>query len=143
MINLIQELVRFLSQDLLSVEDVIGRVGPVVDDPGDPMPIELRPVLTGVRAAYLNRYPDNGLPYALTIELAPDAQLTSAELQHAFGDYKQLRTDRGQPPEIIFYPSAVGSQWKVAVIADLQSAAAALDDQPVTSLSLRRDPVSP
>jgi hypothetical protein len=142
MIDLIQELVRFLSQDLLGVEDVIRRLGPVVDDPGDPMPIELRPVLPGVDAAYLNRYPDNGLPYALTIELAPDARLTSAELVRAFGDYKRLRTDRGHPPEIIFYPPAVGSQWKIAVIAGLQTATAP-DPQLVTSLSLRRDPVSP
>jgi hypothetical protein len=142
MIDVIRELIHFLSQDLLNVEDVIGQVGPVVHDPGVPMPIELQPDLVGVRAAYLYRYPDNGLPYALTIELAPDAGLTVAELQQAFGDYERLRTDRGHPPEIIFYPSAVGSGWKVAVIADLQSAAAPLDRQPVTSLSLRRDPVS-
>ena len=79
----------------------------------------------------------------LTIELTPGARLTAATLRQAFGDYKRLRTDRGQPPEIIFYPPAVGSRWKAAVIADLHFAAAALDDQPVTSLSLRRDPVSP
>jgi hypothetical protein len=40
------------------------------------MPIELQPVLSGVRAANLDRYPDNGLPYALTIELAPGARVT-------------------------------------------------------------------
>ena len=34
MIGLIRELVRFLSQDLLSVEDVVGRVNPIVNDPG-------------------------------------------------------------------------------------------------------------
>ena len=143
MIDVIRELFRFLSQDPLSVEDVISKVGPVVDDPGLPMPIELQPVLSGVRAANLDRYSDNGLPYALTIELAPGARVTAAALQQAFGDYKQLHADRGRPPEIIFYPPAVGSRWTVAVIAKLESAAVSLDNQPVTSLSLRRDPVSP
>lgn len=143
MIDVIRELFRFLSQDPLSVEDVISKVGPVVDDPGLPMPIELQPVLSGVRAANLDRYPDNGLPYALTIELAPGAIVTAAALQQAFGDYERLHTDLGHPPEIIFYPPAVGSRWTVAVIAKLESVAVSLDDQPVTSLSLRRDPVAP
>ena len=143
MIDVIRELFRFLSQDPLSVEDVISRVGPVVNDPGAPMPIELQPVLSGVRAANLDRYPDNGLPYALTIELTPGAGVTASALQKAFGDYKPLHTDRGHPPKIIFYPPAVGSRWTVAVIAKLESAAVSLDHQPVTRLSLRRDPVSP
>jgi hypothetical protein len=143
MIDIIRELIRLLSQDPLSVEDVISRVGPVVDDPGAPMPIDLQPVLSGVRAANLDRYPDNGLPYALTIELEPGARVTAAALQQAFGDYMRLHTDRGHPPEIIFYPQAVGSQWTVAVIAKLESAAVSLDNQPVTSVSLRRDPVAP
>lgn len=43
MFGLIRELVRFLSQDLLSVEDMVGRVDPIVNDPGGLMPIELRP----------------------------------------------------------------------------------------------------
>lgn len=143
MIDLIRELVRFLSQDSLSIEDVVGRVGPIVNDPGGLMPIELQPVLAGVRAANLGRNPDNGLPYVLTIELMPGSGLTAATLRQALGDYKRLRTDRDRPPEIIFYPPAVGSRWKVAVIAELQSASVALEDQPVTSLSLRRDPASP
>src|SRR5262245_32015593 len=83
MIDVIRELFRFLSQDPLSVEDVISRVGPVVNDPGAPMSIELQPALSGVRAANLDRYPDNGLPYALTIELAPGARVTAAALQQA------------------------------------------------------------
>jgi hypothetical protein len=143
MIDVIRELFRFLSQDPLSVEDVIIRVGPVVNDPGMPMPIELKPVLSGVRAANLDRYPDNGLPYVLTIELAPGARVTAAALQQTFGDYRRLHTDRGHPPKIIFYPPAVGSRWTVAVIAKFESAAVSLDHQPVTSLSLRRDPVAP
>jgi hypothetical protein len=141
MIALVQDLVSLLSRNPLTIEDVTDRVGPVGHDPGGLMPIELRPVLAGVRAASLARDPDSGLPYLLTLELAPGTQLTVAMLRQAFGDYQRLRTDRGHPPQIVFSPPG-GTQWKVALIADLQSAAAAFDDQSVTSLSLLRERVS-
>jgi hypothetical protein len=140
MIDLIRELHQFLSTDSLSVEDVIARVGPVTNDPGGLMPVELQPVLVGVREASLARDPDNGLPYLLTIE--PDARLTTADLQAAFGDYKRLRTDRGQPPDIIFNPPASGSAWRVALLATLQTASEPLDEQQVSSLSFRRERLS-
>lgn len=139
MIDLIRELHQFLSTDSLSVEDVIARVGPVTNDPGGLMPVELQPVLVGVREANLARDPDNGLPYLLTIE--PDARLTTADLKAAFGDYKRLRTDRGQPPDIIFNPPASGA-WRVALLATLQTASEPLDEQQVSSLSFRRERLS-
>lgn len=142
MIDLIRELHEFLSRDQLSIEDVIARVGAVTNDPGGLMPVELQPSLPGVREASLARNPDNGLPYLLTIELAPDANLTTAELQQAFGDYKRMRTHRGQPPEIFFNPPATGTAWKVAILATLQSASEPLEDQQVSSLSFRREPLS-
>ena len=140
MIDLIRELHLFLSRDPLSIEDVIARVGPVTNDPGGLMPIELQPVLPGVREANLARNPDNGLPYLLTIE--PEARLTTSDLQAVFGDYKRMRTDRGQPPEIIFIPPASGSAWKVALLATLQTASEPLDEQQVSSLSFRRERLS-
>lgn len=142
MIDLIRELHQFLSNDPLSIEDVIARVGPVTNDPGGLMPIELQPVLPGVREANLARNPDNGLPYLLTIEPATDARLTTSDLQAAFGDYKRMRTDRGQPPDIIFNPPASGSAWKVALLATLQTASEPLDEQQVASLSFRRERLS-
>jgi hypothetical protein len=142
MIDLIKELVQLLSQDPLSVEDVIARVGPIEKDPGGLMPIELRPRLSGVRSAQLARYPDNGLPYLLTIEPEAGEKLTTASLCQTFGDYKRLHTDRGEPPEIVFSPPASGPGWKVAIVATLQSASEPFDDQKVGSVSLRRDRMS-
>jgi hypothetical protein len=139
MIDLIRQLHQFLLSDPLSIEDVIARVGPVADDPGGLMPIELQPVLPGVREANLARNPSTGLPYVLTIEPAADAQLTAADLRTAFGDYVRVLTDRGQPPEIIIYPPASDSPWKVAIVATLQSTSDPLDDQQVSSLSFRRE----
>ena len=142
MIDLIRELQQFLSRDPLSIEDVIARVGPVTNDPGGLMPIELQPALPGVREASLSRNPDNGLPYLLTIELAMDAHVTTTDLQKVFGEYKRMRTHRGQPPEIMFNPPASGSDWKVAILATLQSASDPLDEQQVSTLSFRREPPS-
>lgn len=139
--DLIRELVLFLSRDKLTVEDVAARVGPVVRDPGVPMPLEFRPVIAGVHSAHLSRYPDSGLPYILTLKLAPDARLTTAELKAVFGDYRRSRTDFDRPIEIIFYPPAAGEHWRVAVIAQLVREGDSLDDAPVMTLALRRDPI--
>lgn len=140
--DLIRELVLFLSRDALTVEDIADRVGPVARDPGVPMPLELRPVLAGVRSARLSRYPESGLPYVLTIEPAPVARPTAATLKAAFGDYRRSLTDLGRPIEVIFYPPAAGAHWKVAVIAELLPRGDSLDDASVTTLALRRDPIS-
>jgi hypothetical protein len=140
MIDLIRDLIHFLSQDPLTVEDVIARVGPVVHDPGGLMPMELRPILPGLRSARLARYPNSGLPYVLDLALAPEAQPTAAALKVVFGDYHRARTDRGRQPEVLFYPPALGSCWKVVVIVELALGVDALDDAPVTRVALRRDP---
>jgi hypothetical protein len=139
MIELIQELIELLSREGITIVDVIRKVGVVSNDPGGLMPIEVNPNVHGVKTASLSRDPDTGQPYELTIEPTSEAKLTTAMLQQAFGDYRRLRTDRGQPPQIIFYPKAKDTGWKVAILASLQSTAGALEDQQVSSLSLRRD----
>jgi len=141
-IAIVRDLVRFLSQDPLSVEDVIDRVGPVVRDPGVPMPMELNPAMPDVSSAKLTRYPDSGLPYLLTIEPSLDARPSATSLEAAFGGYKRSRTDPGIPAELIFYPPANAPHWRVAVIARLESSGSDLDSAPVTSISFRRDPLS-
>lgn len=141
--ELIRDLISFLSQDTLTVEDVVARIGPVTNDPGIPMSLEMRPTLVGVRSARLARYPDSGVPYLLTLEFAPDARPTVAELKATFGDYHRARTGRGRPISVIFYPPAIGTHWQVALIAELLSKGDDLDPVPVTTLALRRDPLDP
>lgn len=141
--DLIRELVLFLSRDTLTVEDVAARVGSVARDPGVPMPLELRPVMAGVRSARLSRYPDSGLPYVLTLEPAPDARPTAAALKAALGDYRRAHTGRSRPIEVMFYPPAAGAHWTVVVIAELLPEGDSLDEASVTTLALRRDPPSP
>jgi hypothetical protein len=141
--DLVQELIRFLSQDPLAVSDIAARVGPVEHDPGIPMTIELQPALPGVRSAHLTRYPDSGLPYVLTIEPEPDARPTPAMLKGALGDYRRMLTHFDLPPELIFYPPAEGTHWRVAVIVKLKSDGGDFETAPIISIALRRDPVSP
>jgi len=142
MMDLIRDLVEFLSQDSLTVEDVVAKVGSITDDPGGLMPIKLRPALASVQEADLARDPDNGLPYVLSIRPLADAALTASILRQAFGDYTRLRTDRHHPPEIIFYPPTFDLRWKIAVIATLRSAAEPFADQQISSLSFRRERAS-
>ena len=138
--EMIRDLVPFLSQDRLTVEDVTGRVGPVAQDPGGLMSIELDPVISGLETARLARYPDSGLPYLLELEFSPDSRPTVASLKPFLGDYRQARTDRGRPLEVMFYPPAGGSRWNVVVIGTVPEGTGRLDDAPVTNVALRRDP---
>lgn len=139
-INLVQELVRFMSQDSLGIGDVVARIGPIVDDPGIPMPIELRSTVSDIRLAQLSRYPDSGLPYVLTLQPVPDIHLTLTALKAVLGEYKRAATDRGVPPEVLFYPLTKGSRWSVVVIVELDSVADGLETSQITSIAFRRDP---
>ena len=137
MIDLIEELVRFLSQDPLTVRDVIARIGAVIEDPGIPMPIRIEPNVPGVKSARLARFPDSGLPYLLMLEPEGDARPSVASLTSILGDYDRVHTHRGMPRELIFSPKAIGNHWRVFVIAQPQSGE---DDAAVTGISFRRDP---
>ena len=139
--DLLREFVLFLSQDTLTVDDVVAWVGSVAHDPGVPMPLELRSMMAGVRSVHLSRYSDSGLPYVLTLECTPDVRPTVAALKAAFGDYRLALTDRGRPIEIIFYPPTAGTHWQIVVIATLLQRNNGLDDASVTTIALRRDPI--
>ena len=141
MADQILDLIQFLSQDPLSVAEIVARVGPVADDAGLSS-VELRAILPGVRAARLARYPDSDLPYALELELTPDARPTVAALKPLLGDYEEMRTDRGVPREIWFHPPAKGPRWRVAAIAELETGGGELEDVPIASIAFRRDPVT-
>lgn len=143
MIDLIRELIHFLSQDMLTIEDVVARIGPVAHDPGVPMPIDLDSVDAGVHSARLSRYPGSGLPYVLTLEPKLNARPTVAALKSVLGDYGQALTGRGRPIEVVFSPPAAGACWKVVVIAELAPNVAWLENAAVTRVALRRDPTSP
>jgi hypothetical protein len=137
-IEFVRDLVRLLSGEV-DVNEVAAKVGPIGTDPGWPIPMELRPTAPEVRAARLARYPDEGPPYALTIEPADGMKPTVAELKSAFGDYQRTRTSRGMAPELIFAPPAGGPRWRVAVIARLDPAVGDLDASKVARIVFRRD----
>ena len=140
MIELLRTLVLLLSQDFLTVEDVIARFGSIVCDPGVPMPINIRPG-PGLRAVSLARYADTGLPYLLTIEPELSARPTIAALRRAFGDYHRTLSDRGRPVELLFNPSITAHRWRVVLIAELAADGRELEDATVANVALRRDPL--
>jgi hypothetical protein len=140
MIDFVRDLVTFLSQDEPTMQDIVARVGAVRDDPGIPMPIELDFRHPGVRSGSLSLYPDNGMPFVLTIEPEPEARPAVGALISVFGDYRQALTDRGRPIKIVFSPPNEGTCWNVVVIADLPSNASVLETDLVFRIALRRDP---
>lgn len=142
MIKLIQDLVRFLSQEGLSVEDVVARIGRVMHEPVELVPLELCPVIAGIRSARLALYPDSELPYMLKIEFEHDVQPGVGELKSVLGDYHQALTDRGRPIEILFYPPQAGAHWNIVVIAKLATDSSEIERSFLASVILRRDPVA-
>jgi hypothetical protein len=138
MTDTLEKLLRFLAKDPLGVADVAARIGPIVHDPGPPLEIDLAPSVPGVRAAHLSRYPDTGAPYTLRVELA--SPVSVAALRAAFGEYRQMRTDRGVPREIAFYPPSTEPRWSVAVLARIPPGAAPIDEAHSSEVTFRRDP---
>lgn len=139
---LVLDLIDLLSREPLGVDDIVARVGPVVQDSGNPMPIELQPNLPGIRAARLGRYPDSGLPYLLNFTLDTDARPTVETLKGLFGDYDRALTDRGHPRTLVFHPPAGTTPWRVVLIAQLASSTDNLDAASVSEIAFRRDPMT-
>jgi len=136
MIQLIHELVALLSNEI-ALDDITGRLGPVARDPGVPLPAELAPRDPAVRRVEVGRYPDGGKPYTVELELASPVPV--AALVAAFGAYRQGRTDRGMPREILF-PAAGAGPWQVVIVAQLPPGASPIADGETRTVTLRRDP---
>lgn len=136
MIQLMHDLVALLSNEV-NVDDIIGRLGPVARDPGVPMPAELAPRDPALRRVEVGRYPDGGKPYTVELELASPVPV--AELVAAFGAYRQSRTDRGLPREIVF-PAAGAGPWQVVIVAQLPPGTSPIADGATSVVTLRRDP---
>ena len=136
MIQLIHDLVALLSNEV-TIDDITGRLGAVAHDPGIPMPAELAPRDPALRRVELGRYPDGGKPYTVELELA--SPLSVAALVSSFGAYRQSRTDRGMPREIVF-PAAGTGPWQVVIVAQLPPGTAPIGDSTTSTVTLRRDP---
>ena len=136
MTQLIRDLVALLSKDI-ALDDITARLGPVARDPGVPMPAELAPRDPAISRVEVGRYPANGKPYTVELELA--SPVSVAALTAAFGAYRQGRSDRGMPREIIFPPAGMGP-WKVVIVAQLPPGASPIADGVTSTVTLRRDP---
>ena len=139
MIELLRALILLLTQDALSADDVVARIGSVASDPGVPMPIKIHP-RQGLRSASLARYADTATPYLLCLEPEVAWRPTVAELTRAFGDSRRARNDRGRPVELLFYPPSPAPKWSVVLIAELVTDGHEPEEATVANLTLRRDP---
>jgi hypothetical protein len=137
MIDELLDLGRLLSQDPLTMEQVIARIGPVIDDGGLDRAWELRPNDPRWRSARIARDRDTGVPFLL--ELAPAGVLTVAALRARLGDYQRLRSHEDLPRQVMFRLPDAGLPYRAALIASLGDSDA-LDDASVVMLGVRRDP---
>jgi hypothetical protein len=117
-LKLLVELHHLLLQDALTIKIVTDRVGPIVEDPGMPMPVTLKPRAAELQQAKLARYPEGGAVYILELQFTPEARPTFQELRSVFGKDRRIGNLHGERGTI-FYPTAKGKGWKVAVIAEM------------------------
>jgi hypothetical protein len=136
MIQTLRDLIASLSQDL-SVAEISAHLGPITSDPGPPLLAELTPKDPSFSRVAIGRYRDDGKPYTVDLELS--APLAVASLSAAFGSYKQVRTDRGQPRKIAFSPAGTGP-WKIVLLVQVPSGMSPIDEAETRRLVLRRDP---
>lgn len=134
--QLLSDLITLLSREV-TLEDVAAYLGPVAREPGAPAAGKLTPRDPALRTAEIDRYPDDGKPYTVELELA--SPMPVAVLAQAFGAYRQGRTDRGQPREIWFPPAGAGP-WKIVLIAKLPPGTSPIAESAASTLVLRRDP---
>lgn len=136
MISSLQDLLVTLSREL-SFDEIVARLGTLTEDPGPPLPARLASADPAFRQISVARDPDTGKPYTVDLVLAAPLAVTS--LAEAFGAYRQARTDRGRPRQLLFAPTGPGP-WKIVIIAEIPSGASPLDEAETTRLILRRDP---
>ena len=137
MIDELLDLGRLLSQDPLTMEHVIARIGPVIDDGGRDRAWELRPNDPRWRSARVARDRDTGAPFL--VELAPSGALPVAALRARLGDYQQLRSHEDLPRQLVFRLPDAGLPYRAALIASLADSDT-LDDASVVLVGVRRDP---
>ena len=137
MIDELLDLGRFLSRDPLTMDQVIARIGPVIDDGGRDRAWELRPSDPRWRSAKVALDPATGAPFVL--ELAPAWALTVAALRARVGNYQALRGHEDLPRQLLFQLPDAGLPYRAALIASLDDSAS-LDDARVILVGLRRDP---
>ena len=137
MVNELREIVEFLTADV-TVEDIAARIGDIVPDDDDD--VRMRPASASFGEASVASYPDTGKPYTLDLDLGLADAIAVADLRAAFGNYERVRTDRGHPPEIIFYPPAPEQPFSVAVLGRIDGDGDDIASASVSHITLRRDP---
>jgi hypothetical protein len=137
MIDELLDLGRLLSQEPLTMEQVIARVGPVTDDGGRDRAWELRPKDPRWRSARVARDRDTGAPFL--VELAPAQVLTLAALRARLGDYQMLRGHEDLPRQVMFRLPDADLPYRAALIASLADSDT-IDGANVVLVGVRRDP---
>ena len=137
MIELLRELATLLARDPLTVDDVVERLGPVVQDTDYNLLIDPRnPLLGGVNLVRLmDQHTLEPGETPAFLELTPAEPLALGSLEQMFGVSKTIWPDHEEElPQAIFeQPVATSLSHETVLIA-------AVDDGRVLSLTLRRDP---
>ncbi len=142
MIQSIDDLIRLLETDPVTLEQAAATLGTIAVDHGDRAALELKPFDTRFRTIELFRQPGTRSVYSVDLVPADDQTLTVDELGKAFGPYEDASsTHFDVPREIIIYVDhGETTPYTVALIAKVPVGTRDLGPARVLEITLRRDP---
>ncbi len=138
-LQLIADLISFLSKNSLHADEVVAKLGRAGNDPGYPMPIEIISFLPEVESAWLARYQETDIPYVLSLRFAEEVKITPADLTTLLGKFEQIMTNKEGPQEIIYYRGEKETSWEIAVIAEIDKNSGAIETSRINNIRFRRD----
>ena len=139
MIGQIRLFARLLASQPLTVDDVVQHVGPIIENPGSPIPMQLQPTSLFIRSASLAVDRWTGCPYTLELRPHPEYRPTLGDLSDEFGPFVEVRADRGQPKACVFDRILRGDGCSVSILAEMSPTASDVSEARIDALTLRRD----
>ncbi len=138
MIETIQKLCAFLSEEQATVQNTAAHLGQVLSDQGENLSVIIQPDDSNFSKAEIVREFETGKPAHVELTLADNASLPVAEVTAVFGSYQQIpKMQPKMPTKLMFTYDEAGKPFTCAVITNL--AAGPIDQAAITSVVVRRD----
>lgn len=143
-IHTLRRLAALMASDPLSVRDIAGALGGLVEELPEGMGLAVQPDDGAFGSATIVPLPGSGAPYLVRLELTGDLPVTVADLGDALGPWVPM--DGPHPtadPRIAFHVGSPDAPYTCTVLVDVRPGAAGVEDGRAHTCQLRRDPGMP
>lgn len=127
-LQILDKLAQYLAMDGLTLLSIVDHLGTIQETYAGSIHIE--PYDDAFSFASVVRVADTDRPAHVRLELR--IQLSLAELEAKFGDYRQIDVPHGEPDTLIFHLDTGDTPFAIVMLAEI-------NNQTVTAITLRRD----